>query len=196
MIPPRPLATLVLVATALAAPSPLSAARVEADLRVEALGLPERNEGLRELSFAFGKKETAETLRQVLMAALRDRSFFEAVEASGPADFSLELRLSKARSEHADFGTWQSRASSVDVSADASYVWRNSSNEIIAEGRVAATGQADVAGPPRRPDSVRAWTQLLDRAVAQAFLEAYEAAAFGNEVREAAGGWIEEGTER
>ena len=195
MIRNRPLATLVLVATALAAPNPLSAARVEADLRVEAFGLPERNDGLRELSFAFGKKETAETLRQVLIAALRDRSLFEAVEAAGPADFSLELRLSKARSEHADFGTWQSRPSSVDVSASVAYAWRNGSNEVISEGLVTATGQADIEGPPRRPDSVRAWTRLLDRAAAQAFLEAYEAAAFGNEVRDAAG-WIEEGTER
>lgn len=190
-MPARALAALLLVVPAAPAAAEPAAARLDAVLRVEPMELPDdKRDGRRELAYAFGKKRAPEEARDALVRVLGDRFLFERVVGEGEADYSLGLRLSRARSSFEDFSAWQSRPSEYEVSADVAWAFRDRDGQVVADGTLPGSGRVEVReGPPRRPDAAVAWARLLEDAAVRAFTEAFEDAAFGNEPPPP-GGWI------
>lgn len=193
----KPLVTLALAATALISPTELAAqtreaagaARLDAAVRVEPVSLPSKKGGLRELTYSFGKRSAPTELAELAEEALIDRAYFQRRAGEGPADYRLELSIDRARSSHEDFGEWQSRPSTVEVSCQLGYRWLDAEGRVVSEGEVPGFARISVEGIPRKPDSARAWAKLIDDAVARVFSAAFEAAAFGN-VPPPKGGWI------
>ena len=187
---PFPFALLLLALAPAAGAQDPSAARLDAVLRVEPLELPGKRDGGRELNYAFGKKEAPEEAQAELVRVLGDRLLFDSVVGEGPADFSLALHLSEARSSFSDWSEWQSKPSEYEVSATVGWAFLDASGEEVAVGSLQGSGRVGLnAGPPRRPDARIAWSRLLEDAAVRAFTSAFEMAAFGNEPP-AKGGWI------
>ena len=151
--------------------------------------MPPKKSSARELTYAFGKKGTAQKLAELAEEALIDRAYFDRRAGDGAADFVLVLSLDKARSSHQDFGGWESTSSTYEVSARVGYSWQDPAGQTVSEGELEGFARIDVVGSPRKPDAALAWARLIDDAVSRAFADAFEKAAFGNEPPPA-GGWI------
>ncbi len=165
------------------------AARLDAAVAALPVGLPSKKGGLREFTYAFGKRSTATKLATLAEDALIDRAYFDRRADESEADYRLVLTLDRARSSQEDFAGWQSRSSTYEVSAKVGFRWVDAEGATVSEGEVDGFARVSLAGSPGKPDAARAWAQLIDESVSRAFSTAFEAAAFGN-APPPAGGWI------
>ncbi len=167
------------------------AARLDAAVAVVPVELPSKKGGLRELTYAFGKRSAGAELAKLAEGALIDRAYFNSRAGEAEADYRLALVLDRARSSQEDFAGWQSRSSTYEVSAKVGFRWLDAEGTTVSEGQIDGFARISLGGSPRKPDAARAWAKLIDESASRAFSTAFEAAAFGN-APPPDGGWIRE----